>query len=75
MRICSLSSLTLIGTLSSIRAAGVPIRGEKMKVKALEKEQKAKKSFLDKILKIGKIMAEKSKDPKICKAIKDRANY
>lgn len=31
--------------------------------------------FLEKLLNVGKIMAIKSKKPKICKAIKSRANY
>lgn len=33
------------------------------------------KEFLTKLLEAAKIMATKSKDPKVCKAIKDRANY
>lgn len=33
------------------------------------------KTFLEKLLTVGKIMAIKSKDPKICNAIKKRANY
>ena len=33
------------------------------------------KIFLEKLLTVGKIMAIKSKDPNLCKAIKNRANY
>ena len=33
------------------------------------------KNFITKIMEIGKIMAEKSKDDKVNKAIKKRANY
>ena len=33
------------------------------------------KNFITKIMEIGKLMAEKSKDDKVNKAIKKRANY
>lgn len=33
------------------------------------------KTFLEKLLTVGKIMAIKSKNPNLCRAIKNRANY
>lgn len=41
----------------------------------MEKQDKNKKNLIAKIMEIGKVMAKKSKNDKINKAIKEKANY
>lgn len=41
----------------------------------MKKDSKEKKDFLAKLMEVGKLMAEKSKDPKVAKEIKEKANY
>lgn len=46
-----------------------------VKEMAKVENKEEKKSFLAKIMEVGRIMAGKSKDEKVNKAIKKRANY